>query len=204
MPRSATRRSSPTSSVIFPTASRKTTALIPNGALPLYSNHSAFPNSSLQTSSGSSFLALVHSSFHSFIRRFLHSLTRYHPLPRSSNSPPTHNQDTTDTQKSPSEPKIFDFFLRMSDIFSTFVPEFVKWGLCARLSRIRTTPTAVTSPPIPPPTDEQEMTERRPRHENPIRAIERPFRKVVSYETIVKKRLRQKPIDDIIQTIWNT
>ena len=38
-----------------PTASRKTTALIRNGALPLSSNHSAFPNSSPQTGSGSSF-----------------------------------------------------------------------------------------------------------------------------------------------------
>ena len=37
------------------TASRKTTALIRNGALPLSSNHSAFPNSSPQTGSGSSF-----------------------------------------------------------------------------------------------------------------------------------------------------
>jgi len=41
------------------TASRKTTALIPNGALPLYSNHSAFPNSSHQTGFGSSFFVYL-------------------------------------------------------------------------------------------------------------------------------------------------
>ena len=42
----------------------------------------------------------------------------------------------TDTQKSPSKPKIFDFFLRISIIFCTFVPEFVKWGIVIRLSQI--------------------------------------------------------------------
>ena len=71
MPGSVTRKSSPTSSAISPTASRSTTALIPNGALPLYSNHPAFPNSSLQTGSSSSFLA--RSFVHPFIPSFLHS-----------------------------------------------------------------------------------------------------------------------------------
>ena len=60
--------------------------------------------------------------WHSFIHlSFVHALTRYHPFPRFSNSPPTHNRDTTDTQKSPSEPKIFDFSYPMERLFDNFL-----------------------------------------------------------------------------------
>lgn len=94
MLRSVIRRSSPTSSAISPTASRSTTALILNGALPLYSNHSVFPNSSNQMGFGSSFWCpFIRSFLHSFN---VHSFIRYHPFPISSNSPPTDNRHTTE------------------------------------------------------------------------------------------------------------
>lgn len=68
----------------------------------------------------------------SFILSFVHSLTRYHPLLRSSNSPPTHNREKTETQKSPSEPKIFDFSCVCQIFLVPLHPNLQNRKLCHR------------------------------------------------------------------------